>query len=226
MKWIRIIIVVQSLLIALLAIMQFLNEEEDKNRFEIPIEICQRAKIDRIRWTAQIEVQNQDLTRATEQIESDKERVIRNFSAKGLRMEEMNFLPIEAHSIFTDSTIKGYHLVQKIEISSNEIERVHKIVNESSDLLKFKVNFSAGNPNYTIDNYLPWLTLAIQELVQTGKNTLKKNSEISGNKKFSLERMRIDPIFANEFQQCESKKAAHPDSIDVNLRAMLIFSLR
>lgn len=214
------------MLIALLAIMQFLNEEEYKNRFEIPIEICQRAKIDRIRWTAQIEVQNQDLTRATEQIESDKERVIRNFSAKGLRMEEMNFLPIEAHSIFADSTIKGYHLVQKIEISSNEIERVRKIVNESSDLLKLKVNFSADNPNYTIDNYLPWLTLAIQELVQTGKNTLKKNNEISGNKKFILELMQIDPIFANEFQQCESKKAAHPDSIDVNLRAMLIFSLR
>lgn len=226
MKWFRIIIVVQSVIILLLATMQFLNKEEGKNRFEIPVEICKSAKVDRILWTAQIEVRNRDLTKATDQIESDKERVLRNFSAKGLRMEEMIFLPIESHTIYADSTVEGYRLVQKIEVNSNEIERVQKIVDNSSDLLKFKVNFSAGKPNYTIDNYLFWLTMSIQELVQTGKKMLSKNKEISGKKKFYLERMQIDPIFSDDFKPCESKNIAHRDSIDVKVRAVLTFLLK
>lgn len=229
MKFSRILIIIQLLLIVLLSVLMVLTENKHTDYVAIPVELCHPAKIERILWTAKIEAQNSDLSKATEQIDNDRERLIRNFSAKGLKVDEMSFLPIESFSVFGDSTIKGFHLVQKIAINSTEIHRVRKIITESSDLLRFRVQFSADEPSYELTNFRAWLTQLLPVLVAEGKAIAQYNKSLLNGKKIHFQALRIKPIFSDRFEICNTDSplgSSQSDSLLVNVRAYIEFVLR
>ena len=211
--------------------MILLAENENKRCIAVPVEICHKAKIQRVLWSAKIEVQHADLSKATAQIESDRERVIRNFSAKGLKIEEMTFLPIESFSVFGDTTIDAFHLIQKIEISSTEVQRVQKIIAESSDLLRFKVQFSAEEPTYELADFRAWLMQLLPILVAEGEQIVQSNEKMIKGKIIEFQSLRMKPIFANRFDVCNSvagvsSTPAFGDSISVNIKAFIEYTLR
>ena len=229
MKFSRILIGIQMLLIALLATLLVLSENEQNDHVQIPVELCHPARIERINWSSKIEVKHTDLARATEQIDSDRERVMRNFSAKGLRTEEINFLPIESFSIMGDSTFYGFHLIQRIEISSTEIQGVHKIIAESSDLLRFKVQFSAEEPTYELADFRSWLSSLLPVLFNEGKAFAVSNKDFLKGKELVMHKLRIKPFFSDRFEQCSTESALgfpKNDSVFVNVRAYIDFALR
>jgi hypothetical protein len=229
MRFSRILIGIQMLLIALLAAMLVLSENEQNDHVQIPVELCHPARIERIQWKAKIEVKHTDLARATEQIDSDRERVIRNFSAKGLRTEEINFLPIESFSIMGDSTINGFHLIQKIEISSTEVQRVQKIIAESSDLLRFKVQFSAEEPTYELADFRSWLTGLLPVLANEGKAIAASNKDLLKGKEMVIHKLHIKPFFSDLYEQCTTESTAgfpKSDSVFVHVHAYIDFALR
>lgn len=225
MKWPRIIIIIQACTIGLLSIMLVLKESKNGRQIKIPVEMCVKTKIQHTVWSSTLTVQHQDLNFATQKLEEDKARVLRNFTAKGLLNEEIKFQTIQVEEIRQDQTT-FFQLKQIVEINSSDSKRIEKIYLESSDLLRFNVNFSAQNPVYIIQEPLTWIKNSIPLLIQKGKNKLSEKLSNINSKNIELNELVIQPIYNNQYTTCEPFSNLPKDSIYVQLKANLIFVIR
>lgn len=226
MKWSRVILVIQALLIFLLVFMLWIQGEEHTGRIAVPVEICHEAKIESVLWQSTIETKNADLKLATEKLESDRERVIRNFTAKGLSRDEIEFQSIIVQKN-EDGENDMYHLRQIIEVRSQELERVRRIREESGELLKFRIQFNTTEPTYQISDFQLWLRSAIPILVQEGKTLLKDNKKSGVEGDLKLHSWKLHPIFKDNYELCQPLSMnVLTAGVAVKIRATLLFVLR
>jgi len=214
----------------LLSVLLILEENEELNSIEIPVELCRSAKIEFVRWSAQIETQNLDLKTATDQIDMDRERLIRNFTAKGLNRNEIEFLPVVVDSE-TDSLQTWNKVVQKMEIKSPRIQLLRKIINESSDLLRFNVQFTSLEIKYELANFRNWLLDAIPRLIENGNTLASQSLSKNEYKQLKLKKLRIKPFFSDNYETCDVPEAfvgqlLPNDSITVRIKSTIEFVIR
>jgi hypothetical protein len=205
--------------------MLVLKESKNGQQIKIPVEMCVKAKIQRTVWSSTLTVQHQDLNFATQKLEEDKARVLRYFIAKGLLKEEIIFQNIQVEEIKKDQTT-FFQLKQLVEINSSDSKRIEKIYLESSDLLRFNVNFSAQNPIYIIQEPLTWIKNSIPLLIQKGKNKLPEKLNNTNSQNTELNEMVIQPIYNNQYTTCEPFSNLPKDSLYIQLKANLIFVIR
>ena len=218
--------VIQSSLIFLLAFMLWMQGEEHTNRIVVPVEICHEAKIESVYWRSTIETKNSDLKLATEKLESDRERVIRNFTAKGLPREDIGFVPIEVQKSEDDDGEK-YHLRQIIEVRSHELERVRRIRDESGELLKFRIQFNTSEPSFELANFSLWLRSAMPILIQEAKILVKESKDSGLKGELKLHSWKMHPIFSKDFVVCDSRSNDfESSSLHARIRATVVFVLR
>lgn len=228
MKWSRIILIIQGLLIGLLVFMLMQKEAKSKSEIEMPYEICRKAKIEFVTWESSIHVQHTDLKSGKDQIESDKERVIRNFTAKGITPQEIEVAPVEIEQIEQEET-SIFKLSQKIVVKSKDVARVNRIRQESSELLRFKVQLSVSELQYEIENFETWLLSTIPGFLQEARLALN-TTRAFGNKKLDATSVRLNPLYSNDFEICDRDANGNltsgitQDSVSVRLKGRVSFA--
>lgn len=222
LKFLRILTLAQLFIIlALLVLLVIQFKSEAETTILVQVENCVKAKTDLAIWRGTITVRHTDLVQANEQLERNRERVFRNFTAKGIVPEAIEFLPVQ-----TQGDSNTIVLTQSIEVQTTDLSRIKKVAAESSELLKFKVNFSAEEPRFRLSNFTAWLIEQIPELLLSARQQALalagKDKKISGVKHF-----RLIPISAMAYSTCINLDAPkEADDIHVLLGLEVEFVVR
>lgn len=222
LKFLRILVLAQLFIIlALLAFLVIQFKSEAETTIFVQVEHCVKAKTDLAIWRGTISVRHTDLVQANEQLERNRERVFRNFTAKGIVPEAIEFLPVQTQ-IDSNSIV----LVQYVEVQTTDLSRIKKVATESSELLKFKVDFSAEEPRFRIANFTAWLLEQIPSLLVSARQhalaLAGKDKKISGVKHF-----RLIPISDLAYSTCINLEATkEADDMHVLLALEVEFVVR
>jgi hypothetical protein len=198
---------------------QFSNKYE--GAFTVRTELCAMAPVDFGVWGGQLRVQHTDLFHAQEEMERNRERIIRNFTAKGILASDVEF-----SNILTQRDTNVVVLTQNITVRTRDIERLKKVASESGELLKFKIDFSAQEPKYHIANFSAWLLEQLPALLSNARKQAEALLE-KGQVIKSIERFNMAPLSSMSYQECEQAEnnpGAHV--IHIFLEAEIEFSLR
>ncbi len=230
MKLLKVLVVVESLALLGAAAWYFaIGLKKSEGYFEFPIEVCERAKISSVQWRCVLEVQNSDLRAAKEILDSDRERTLRNFTAKGLPNEALIIEPAQIQRIDKNDE-EWFKLTQGIVIKSNDLARVQKVVDESSELLRFKIHLTPETPKYEIANFTTWLMQKLPKILENSKEAFLESKQFSKPKNFKTHAVELYPVFSTDFQWCDEKGLSYPvlkgDSLGILIKGKVVFDYR
>jgi hypothetical protein len=160
------------------------NKKQDAT-IAVQVELCADAPVDLGIWQGELTVRQNDLLLAQEELERNKERIMRNFTAKGLLAADVEFKGVQ-----TQGDSNYFVLKQKVVVSTSDLARLKKVSAESGELLKFRIDFSADEPRYRIANFTVWITSQLPLLIENAKQQvqalLQDGQEIERIKKFKM----------------------------------------
>lgn len=182
--------------LALLVFVAFQWKSKQETTISVHASLCAHAPVDLGIWSGEITVRKNDLFAAQDELERNRERVFRNFTAKGMAAEDIEFLPIQ-----TQSDSLGTVLTQVVELRSADLTRLKKVAAESSELLKFQVDFSSEQPRYHIANFTTWLVEQLPKLIESAK---LQAAALSGEdrKIVSMKHFKLQPVSSMEYASC------------------------
>lgn len=182
----RFLVLLQAVVILLFSAYILIWTKANKSTtIAVHAEICANAPVDVGVWHGELTVRQNDLLQAQEELERNKERVLRNFIAKGLSAADVEFKGVQ-----TQGDSNYFVLKQKVVVSTRDLTRLKKVSAESVELLKFRIDFSADEPRYRIANFTVWITAQLPLLIENAKQQvqalLQDGQEIERIKKFKM----------------------------------------
>jgi hypothetical protein len=135
---------------------------------------------------------NTDLKEAYAALDKDRENIRNYMVTKGIKPESIIFSAVEINKEFdelydnsgrrTSSIFTGYKLNQKIQIESNEVDKVENISRQVSELINSGIEFYSNSPEYY---YTKLAELKIEMIAAATKDAnirAKKIAENAGSK--------------------------------------------
>jgi|688.fasta_scaffold25737_7 hypothetical protein len=182
----RVLVLLQAVVILLFVAYVLIWLKANKSTtIAVQADICASAPVDFGVWQGELTVRQNDLMLAQEELERNKERVLRNFTAKGLLAADVEFKGVQ-----TQGDSNYFVLKQKVVVSTSDLIRLKKVSAESGELLKFRIDFSADEPRYRIANFTVWITSQLPLLIENAKQQvqalLQDGQEIERIKKFKM----------------------------------------
>jgi hypothetical protein len=190
-----------SFTVALLFFVFFQWNAKQELSISLSAEICAVGDVDFGVWTGQLSVSRPDLKDAHDELERNRERIFRNFTAKGILPEAIEFLTIQ-----TKSDSNQFELKQQIVVKTNDLERLKKVSSESGELLKFRIDFSADEPQYHISNFAPWLLEQLPKLINSA-NAQAKLLLSAGQEIRSIKSFKMKPVSSMSYEMCENQRS-------------------
>jgi hypothetical protein len=114
-------------------------------------------KSDLIVWSGSFTRKNTDLKLAYSELKNDREKIRQYLLDKKVNENEILFSSVDINKEFDSyydkngnhhSTFTGYRLTQRIELESNEVEKIESISREITELINQGVEFYSYNPQY------------------------------------------------------------------------------
>ena len=185
-RFLRVLVLLQSVVILLFVAYVLIWLKANKSTtIAVQADICASAPVDFGVWQGELTVRQNDMLQAQEELERNKERVLRNFTAKGLLAADVEFKGVQ-----TQGDSSYFVLKQKVFVSTRDLTRLKKVSAESGELLKFRIDFSADEPRYRIANFTVWITSQLPLLIENAKQQaqalLQDGQEIIRIKKFKM----------------------------------------
>ena len=180
----RVLVLLQAVVILLfVAYILIWTKANKSSTIAVHADLCANAPVDFGVWQGELTVRQNDLLQAQEELERNKERVLRNFTAKGLLAADVEFKGVQ-----TQGDSNYFVLKQKVFVSTRDLTRLKKVSAESGELLKFRIDFSADEPRYRIANFTVWITSQLPLLIENAKQQalLQDGQEIIRIKKFKM----------------------------------------
>ena len=182
----RVLVLLQAVVILLfVAYILIWTKANKSSTIAVHADLCANAPVDFGVWQGELTVRQNDLLQAQEELERNKERVLRNFMAKGLLAADVEFKGVQ-----TQGDSNYFVLKQKVFVSTRDLTRLKKVSAESGELLKFRIDFSADEPRYRIANFTVWITSQLPLLIENAKQQaqalLQDGQEIIRIKKFKM----------------------------------------
>ncbi len=147
---------------------------------------------DLIVWNGSFMRKNTDLKEAYAALDKDRESIKNYMVTKGIRPENIIFSAVEINKEFdelydnsgrrTSSIFTGYKLNQKIQIESNQVDKVENISRQVSELINSGIEFYSNSPEYY---YTKLAELKIEMIAAATKDAnirAKKIAENAGSK--------------------------------------------
>jgi uncharacterized protein len=125
-------------------------------------------------------------------IDSDRERVRKHLTAKGVKNEDIQFSSVdinrEYNSRYDDhgnyySEFIGYSLTQRVTIESSDVDKIERISREVTDLINFGLEFYSNPPKYY---YTKLNELKIQMIAAATEDARVRAEQIAENANSSL----------------------------------------
>jgi hypothetical protein len=117
----------------------------------------QQLKSDLIVWKGNFSCQSQLMPEAYAKLKTDAEKVKKYLIGKGLSEKDLVFSSIDTSPIYEvnyngqyTNNIIAYRLNQRVEINSNDVDKITQISRESTELMNDGVEFQSFPPQYFI----------------------------------------------------------------------------
>jgi uncharacterized protein len=152
---------------------------------------------DLIVWSGSFIKNSADLKQAYAELDKDRETTKKYLVSKGIKPENMIFSAVDIEKKFDDvydnsgnkinSTLVGYQLKQKVQIESNEVDKVEEISRQVSELINMGVEFYSNSPEYY---YTKLSELKIEMIAEATKDANIRAQKIAENADSDLGRLK------------------------------------
>lgn len=157
-------------------------------------------------WTGSFGTQSNNLPAAYTQLNADQKKVKDFLVSKGIPEAEMIFSAISTNPIYAiapngmyTSNIEGYRLEMRVEISSNELDKLTKVSREITELLNVGVEFQSWQPQYFYTKIADMKVSMLAEATKDAKAraeqiAINTGSEIGSLRSAKMGVMQITPV--------------------------------
>ncbi len=166
----------------------FLNRNRSANTISVTGLGSKNFVSDLIVWSGSFQQKNIDLKAAYAQLDRDRESIRNYMLGKGLKPGNIVFSAIDINRDFDEqfdergnrisSTFTGYRLNQKVQIESNEVDKVENISREVSELINSGIEFYSQNPEYY---YTKMAELKVEMIAAATKDANERAQKIAAN---------------------------------------------
>lgn len=151
---------------------------------------------DLIVWKCAFTVKSYDLKRASNKIDTDKERVKKYLVAKGVPVDAIQFSSVDISKEFSSrvdennnryTDFSGYNLTQEIVVESNQVDKMENIAREITDLINFGIELYSYPPHYFYTNLAD---LKNELIIEATKNSNYRAEQIANESKRKLGKLQ------------------------------------
>lgn len=153
-----------------------------------------QIRSDLVKWTGTYSVQAKDLKEAYKQLQNSQKIVKNYFLSKGISEKDLIFSSISTITIYemlpngvTSTKIDSYRLVQNVQITSKDVDKITDLSRKSTELINLGVQFESMPPQYY---YTKLADLKIEMLSLATKDAVKRAQQIAESTGIKVERLR------------------------------------
>jgi hypothetical protein len=144
-----------------------------------------RIKADLVIWSAGVSSQSPQLSEAYKQLSDSVPRIKQYLVSKGIPEEQMTVSAISTTTLkkqnengVETSEITGYSLQQKVEIKSNDVDKIAQIAREATELINQGILIESNAPQYY---YTQIGDLKIEMLGEAAKDAKERAEKIAAS---------------------------------------------
>lgn len=170
----------------------------------------QQIKSDLISWQGSFSCQSPQMAEAYARLKESHEKVKKYLVAKGIEEKDLVFSAINTNTIFEvnyngqyTNNILGYRLEQRVEVSSNDVDKLAKISREATELINEGVEFQSFQPQYFYTKIADLKVSMLAEATKDAKNRADQIAQNTGSKIGALRSAKmgvfqITPLYSTE----------------------------
>jgi len=142
---------------------------------------------DLIVWSGSFTKKNIDLQTAYVELNKDRNTIKQHLLSKGILPDEIVFTSVNIKKEYNytknrdgnrKSRFTGYKLSQRIQIESQEVDKIENVSREVTELINYGVEFNSQNPQYY---YTKLAELKIEMIAEATKNARLRAEKIAEN---------------------------------------------
>lgn len=170
----------------------------------------QQIKSDLISWQGSFSCQSPQMSEAYARLKESHEKVKKYLIAKGIEEKNLVFSSIYTNTIFEvnyngqyTNNILGYRLEQRVEVSSNDVDKIAKISREATELINEGVEFQSFQPQYFYTRIADLKVSMLAEATKDAKNRADQIAQNTGSRIGALRSAKmgvfqITPLYSTE----------------------------
>lgn len=187
-----------------------INLRSNQNTIRVTGSAKKQIKSDLVKWTGNFSASAKDLKEAYKALQNSKKIVKDYFLSKGLNEKDFVFSSIQTvtnyevlpNGVYTKK-IDSYTLVQSIQVTSHDVDKITQLSRQSTELINLGVQFESMPPQYY---YTKLADLKVDMLGLATKDAMKRAEQIADNtgikvgnlKSASMGVFQITPLYSTE----------------------------
>ena len=147
----------------------------------------QEIKSDLAVWTLSYEVRSKDLKSGYAKINTDKKQISDFLSANGLGADAFKFTPIASYPVYKrmpngydSNEVDGYRLSQNVQVTSNDVDKLTKLSEGTSQLVNKNIEVSSNRVDYYVSNLDELKIKMLAEATKDAKERAKSMVQSTG----------------------------------------------
>lgn len=169
-----------------------------------------QLRSDLVKWTGMYSVQAKDLKEAYKLLEESQKKVKDYFLSKGLSEKDLIFSSISTQTIYEmlpnglySTKVDSYRLVQSIQITSKDVDRITELSRQSTELINLGVQFESFAPQYyytkLADLKVDMLSLATKDAIKRAQQIAESTGiKVGSLRSASMGVFQITPLYSTD----------------------------
>ncbi|MCW1310092.1 MAG: SIMPL domain-containing protein [Candidatus Nanoarchaeia archaeon] len=186
------------------------NIKAKQNTITVTGSAKKQIRSDLVKWSGSFSVQSQDLKDAYKQLKESYDKVKQYLISKGLNEKDLIFSSISTITNYEplpngmpSSKVQSYRLVQTVEITSTDVDKITEISRQATELINMGVQFESLPPQYyytkIADLKVDMLGLATKDAKDRAEQIAKNTGIRIGNlKSAKMGVFQITPLYSTE----------------------------
>ena len=170
----------------------------------------QQLKSDLIVWKGSFSSQSQLMPEAYARLKADSGKVRKYLQGKGIDEKDMVFSSIDTNPVYEvnyngqyTNNIIAYRLYQRVEIKSEDVDKLTQISREATELMNEGVEFQSFQPEYFYTKIADLKVSMLAEATKDAKNRAEQISQNTGSRIGALKSAKmgvfqITPLYSTE----------------------------
>lgn len=163
----------------------YTNKKDGNEAIAVTGSAKKRIKSDLVVWSAGVSYQAPVLSDAYSQLEENIPNIKKYLIEKGVSEDEITISSISSQTLHGQdangnrtSQITGYSLQQKVQVRSNDVEKIAKIAREATELIKQGILLESSSPQYY---YTKLGDLKVEMLGEAAENAKARAEQIANS---------------------------------------------
>ena len=166
----------------------YTNKKDGNEAVAVTGSAKKRIKSDLVIWSAGVSYQAPVLADAYNQLSENIPQIKKYLIEKGISEDEITISSISSQTLHGQdangnrtSQITGYSLQQKVQVRSNDVEKIAKIAREATELIKQGILLESSSPQYYYTKLGDLKVEMLGEAAKDAKARAEKIANSTGN---------------------------------------------